>query len=1109
MLSIDAYTPTTPRRHRSSRISFLVVWCMLLASILLGAHAASAQQVGGIIVGTVTDATGAIIPNAALAITNVDTGVVFHTVTNGSGRFQTESLRPGNYSVNASASGFGTQTTRVELTVNQHLVTDFALSIGNQQQTVTVTQAAPLLQVATSDLSNIRDTKSVNDLPLNSRNFTQLIALGPGVVPYFEGTPGFASNARRGTSSYSLNGIRPTSDWNSIKIEGLDNGGNHNGFDNVVFPPPDAIQEFNSQTSAADSQYGQAAGGFINVILKSGTEHFHGDLYEFHRDAALDAKNLFDSHTGKIPHFVMNQFGGTLGGPVMFPHLYNPAKKSTFFFFSVQLDRRRQAQTNLTTVPTALMHQGNFSELGTTLFDPKSTRELPNGTYTRDEFATPYLIPTNRIDPVGANIVNLYPLPNLPGTANNFLYNGIYQFNAWTTDLKVDHYFANNDTLSLRGSMGNLHTFQPGALPPPANGDIDGGHETFPDYQLAAIWSHVISANKVNEARAGFSRLINHRININSGTDVMTEIGIPGANTGSVLTSGLGRLAPNGFQALGDGGFTPAVVASNNFQYDDSFSWVLGKHSLRFGGNVERKQYNAFQAIVPRGEMIFDGSFTDNPANTSGTGQPLADVLLGYPVTGDIQIIDGTRGFRRTELGFFFQDDWSVAPNLTLNLGIRYENFLGYPWTEVQNREAQFLPSTGTLVQVGTNGVPRSGSAGDNNNFGPRVGLAYQLDKKTVVRSAYAIFYAAPEYEITRSIAFNPPFTGTFRFSNNSLDTSSARVVEDGFERTSVLNGAALNALQQNSRLPYVQQWNLAVQRELPYESALTIAYVGNKATKLRDQYDENQAVPGPGDVNSRRPYPQFNSIQLTSFTSGSTYSGLQASLEKRLTHGLSFLASYTWSHCIDGSSIFGQDHQNSLNLAADKGACEYDIRNLFVYSFSWNIPYGKSWNAVARTALGGWQTNGIVRLSTGTPFEVLSGTNTLNNGGEEQRADVVPGCNSRPAHRGINMWFDPACYQVPAQFQYGNSRRNSVYGPGTTQGDLSVFKGFALSRNADSTSQLQFRAEAFNLTNTPQLNNPNNTIGVPGAGTISSAGSPASFERTSRQLQLALKLIF
>ena len=507
---------------------------------------------------------------------------------------------------------------------------------------------------------------------------------------------------------------------------------------------------------------------------------------------------------------------------------------------------------------------------------------------------------------------------------NNFTSDASRLYNSWQTDYKIDHYVTPTHVITFRGSTGNTDIVEGMPLPLPAAAAV--GPSKFPVGQYSVIDRITISSTKLNEFRFGLTRLNMQLIQPNAGKNIAQQLGIQGVNIGDFITSGLQRVQPTGYQVLGDDPYNPATLVTNNFQTEDVFYWNRGKHALRFGGRLDRRQYNAFQSSAIRGIQNFSGVYTNNPASSSGTGNSLADMLLGAPISGNIVILEGIRGFRRWEVGTFIQDDWKLSQRLTVNLGLRYELFPQYPWIEVGNRQSVLLLPSQQLVTVGTNGVPLSGANVDKNNFAPRIGLAYRLTNKTILRSAYGIYYAAPQFEINKNLAINPPFAGSYSFTNNQLDFSGARRVEQGFERSFSAAGAAIRGLEQNLAMPYVEQWNLNLQRQLPYDTLLTVAYVGTKGVKLRDEIDLNQPRPGAGAVASRRPYPYFGSIIDTEFRASSIYHGLQATFEKRYAKGLSFLASYTWGHAIDDTSLFGGDHQDMLNLRADRGNSPYDV---------------------------------------------------------------------------------------------------------------------------------------------------------------------------------------
>lgn len=1074
-------------------------WTLLFLAIVACATVLLGQVETGLIVGSVSDPSGAFIPSANILIKSAATGLSTKIVSNQAGRFQSPPLKPGDYEVTVTAAGFKSSVEHVRVDVNDRIVADVKLTVGDTSESVVVQASTAQLEAETSTLGNVRPQRAVADLPLNARNFATLIFLAPGTVASFDrDSSSLSGTTRRGVSNVSVNGVRPTNDWNSLLIEGLDDSENHNAFGAVVFPPVDAIQEFQVQTSGADAQFGRAAGGFTNVVLKSGGRDFHGALFEFLRNSEFDANNFF-AQPGASTHFILNQFGGTLGGPVVIPHVYNAGRKKTFFFLAAQIDRRRQAQAFVSTVPTALMHTGDFSQIANVIYDP-----LTQSGNKREPFAG-NVIPANRFNASGKGLIDLYPSHNASGLVNNYTSDASRIYNSWQTDFKIDQYLSDTHVVTFRGSVGNTDIVEGLPLPLPAAASV--GPSRFPVRQFSLIDRITLSPAMLNEFRFGFTRLNMQLIQPNAGNNLADQLGIPGVNAGDLITSGLPRVTPSGYQVLGDDPFNPAKLVTNNFQTEDVFYWTHGKHALRFGGRLDRRQYNAFQSSAIRGILNFTGVYTNNPASPAATGNSLADMLLGAPVNGNINILNGIRGFRRWEVGTFVQDDWKATQRLTLNLGLRYELYPGYPFVEVADRQSVLLLTSQQLVQVGTNGIPRSGADLDKNNFAPRIGLAYRLTPKTVLRSAYGIYYAAPQFEINRNLAINPPFAGAFTFTNNQADFANARTLNEGFDRTFSAAGATIRGLERDLAMPYVQQWNFNVQRQLPGDTLLTVAYVGTKGVKLRDEIDLDQARPGPGAASVRRPYPYFSSIIDTEFRANSAYHALQATFEKRYAKGLNFLASYTWGHAIDDAALFGGDHQDMLNLRADRGNSPYDVRHTFTFSFNYEMPFARSASGLKAGLIRGWQMNGILRLSTGLYLEPTVGPNNLNGSGF-QRPDVVPGCNWRLSDPTPNRWFDPSCFAIPVQYTFGNAGRNIIEGPGTHNLDLSLFRNIYLTRG-DVPKQLQLRGEVFNITNTPQFNNPNTTIGVAQSGVINSAGSPSSFQRIQRQIQLSVKLLF
>jgi hypothetical protein len=1073
--------------------------------------AAVAQVDTGTIAGTLVDASGGALANAVVLIRSQDTGLERKLATNATGRYVSPPLPPGVYRITGEMPGFRRTSATITLTLNQRAVVDLTLEVGATEQQVTVTAEAALLESENSTVGNVRTEQAVKDLPLNGRNFAQLIGLAAGVVPAQTQAQGLALTAVRGTTANSVNGAGFRS--NRFLVDGLDNTENHNGQGVLINPPVEAIQEFSVQTSVPPAEFGHG-GGNINIRMKSGTRELHGAMFEFLRNSSLDARNFFDP-AGDIPPFRMNQFGFVVGGPVFIPSVYNRDRNKTFFFFNYEGIRTRQAQTFLSTVPTADFKRGDFSASPNQIFDPHTARQTVQGV-VRDPYPG-NRIPESHFDPVGRNVLALYPDPNAGGIAANYLANPSQTTDANNWDLKIDQNFSQSDQAFFRYSRHNTDQFIPGALPAPAWGNTAAGVSRFPLHQFVASYTHTFSPTVVNEVRAGVGRLFIDARHPNYGVNVAEQVGIPGINGGDdVLRSGLPQMNISGFQVMGDSGFRPGIIISENWQYSDALSWFSGAHSFKFGIEYMRRRYNLLQTTAAHGIYNFTGAYTQNLINSARTGIGAADLLLGTPESGNINALGGIRGYRRSELALYIQDSWKLTSSLTMNWGLRYELFPGFPWVEVYDRMANFLPDRGDVFVVNTTDLPeRSGTTLDKNNFGPRIGLAYKLRNRTVIRAAYGIYYQGEPVPETNLPGVNPPFTGSVGFNNNRADFAGARRLAQGFPLpdTNVYptEGAALFSVEGEFALPYTQQWNASVQRQFDANVVVTVNYVGTKGTGNILAPNINQARPGPGAVAARRPYPRFNNINEVSSSGSSTYHSLQATAEKRLSSGVSFLAAYTWAHAIDdGGFISGR--QNLYDLSAERGNGSFDLRHRLVTSWTWDLPFGKGRRflsvatGAAERILGGWQVNGIQSIYSGLPFTVTSSINTLNGSGG-QRANRIGDGRLSQSERTLDRYFDIDAFVTPAQYQFGNSGTNILKGPGTVQFDFSAFKHIQLGSNEQR--RLQFRTEFFNLFNTPQFNNPNAAVGNVNMGRITSAGSKPTLQRTSRQIQFALKLYF
>jgi hypothetical protein len=1057
----------------------------------------------GTIAGVVKDPSGAVVAGATVAIRNVGTGAVHKAFTNSIGEYVSGPLPPGDYTVAAQSSGFRETIAKLTLTLNQRAVLDLALVVGGSDQQVEVTSDTPLVESETSTLDNVRTEQAVKDLPLNGRNFTELIGLATGVMPAQTQTQSLAATAVRGVVANSVNGMGFRA--NQFLIDGLDNTENHNGQGVILNPPVEAIQEFSVETSVPPAEFGRG-GGNINVRIRSGTRDLHGTAFEFLRNSALDAKNFFDP-PGKITPFRMNQFGFALGGPVMLPRLYNHDRNKTFFFVDYEGIRVQQAQTFISTVPTPAMKAGIFPTASGIIYDPTTAVTTAQGVQR-----TPYTnntIPASEVSKVGQNLINLYPDPNLGGIASNYLYTPAQTTNSNNYDIKIDQSFGASNQAFFRYSKQNTNQLVPGNLPDPAVGSTNAGTFVIPTHQFVMSDTQTLSPHVVNETRAGIGRLYILTEQANYGVDVANQVGIPGINGGNdPLRTGLPTINVTGFSPLGDSGTKPGIIVSENWQYSDNLSWFTGRHSFKFGAQVIRRRYNLLQTNAAHGIYDVTGVYTQNLITPAKTGNGGADLLLGVPADGNINALTGTRGYRRTEMAFFVQDNWRLGQNLTVNWGLRYEAFPGFPWVEVYNRMSNFIPSLGQVVNVGTPQLPeRSATRNSWMYFGPRLGLAYKIGNHMVLRAAYGVYYEGEPIPETNLPGSNPPFTGSVAFTNDKTNYPAAITLAQGFPAPTTTvyptAGASLQAIDGNFRVPYAQQWNLGLQREFRGGIVVSASYVGTKGTALVLDPDVNQPVPGPGAVAMRRPYPLFAGIPTVESVGNSIYHSMQLSAEKRFAKGLSFLLSYTLSHAIDQGDFLTAP-QNSLNFTQDRGNGAFDVRNHFSGSWTWALPghWCQPWN----TLLGRWQLNGIASIYSGLPFTVTSSVNTLNGSGTQRVNRIGSGVLPASA-RSLQEYFNIADFVIPALYQFGNSGRDILKGPGTAQFDGSLFKNFHYS-GSDRT-YVQFRCEVFNVANAPQFNNPASAVGNPAAGTITSAGSKPTLQRTSRQIQLALKLYF
>ena len=1074
-------------RLKSSILSLLA---LMIVGMSVEVYAQTAQ-----ITGRLSDSSGAVIPGARVGVTNEKTGIGRETVSNNEGYYTIPLLPPGEYRVSVRKEGFKPLVqVNVVLNVEQVARLDFTMQPGELSETVTITSDAPLMNTETSSVGQVVDNKTVVTLPLNGRNYSQLAVLAPGATP----NPG-----SRTEDGFSLNGNRLFQ--NSYQVDGADNNNYIFGVDTnttqALRPSVDAIQEFKVETANYSAEYGRAAGGVISVAIKSGTNNLHGSAFEFLRNDKLDAANFFANRNRlRKPPLRYNQFGGTVGGPVWKDH--------TFFFFSYQGTRIRSSDTAVVTVPTADQRRGIFGT--TNIFDPGN---VVNGARAQFENNT---IPVSRMDPVGLKLAALYPNPNQPGAVNNYASIQRQTDDANQYDVRGDHSFDPAHKVFARYSRSDRGRIRSSIFAAPGNG---GAFATQPLNQMPQAWSvaggytWVVSASAVNELRINYTKNNSEQLAL-APKSLYEEFGIKGVPAFDGLT-GLPTINVTNYTGLGDRTFAPNPKQAKMFQISDGFSLTKGEHGMKFGGEFWQLLGYAGTSNTARGSLTFNGQFTSRVPGT-GIGNAIADLLLGQTSNAQLttrQIVN----MESQNYGVYFNDNWKVSPRLTLNLGLRYEFMTRF--VERDNRHASFdlnpgSPTYGTVVLARDgNHRARTFSDPDRNNFAPRLGFAWKVTDKTVVRGGGGIFYGGVGYyAVGQTTAASPPFFLNITYPTATTAAISSLVLANGFPADALSLSRVVNpatgAQLYNYPFPTVYQGNLSIERDLFAGFVGTVAYVGNSTTHLNGQIDMNAPVPGPGAVNPRRPFPTFGAINLFTGFGHSSYNSLQLKLERRFRNGFSFLSSYTWSHALDNTqdtedTTIATLPQNQFNTNAEKSSSGYDLRHRSVTSIIYDLPLGRegkwlSGSKAARAILGGFQLGGIFVMQTGQPVNPGVAGNPANTTNPIRPNRLADG-NLPRGERTIDRWFDKTAFAVPAAFTFGNSGRNVLVAPGLINLDLLVARNFTIT----DRTRLEFRGEFYNATNTAHFGRPNAVIGSPQAGTITNTATP------NRQIQLGLRLVF
>ena len=1097
---------------------------LLLALLVLMPPLARAQAGKAELFGLVVDTSGLPAPQATVELEEQATQVKQSSTTTEAGEYHFFGLAPGKYKISATKQGFRAyQQEGLQLRVADRISLDIRLELGDVVQTVDVTAAAPLLQTTTGTVSQVVEQKKVVTLPLDGRNFIPLLALSPGVA------------LPPGSFFPRVNGSRPrTSEYIYDGIGVLQPEPGQVAF----YPIIDAIEEFRLNTNSYSAEYGRSNGGVILVTQKSGTNDYHGTLFEFFRNEKLNARNLFAT-TGPKPLFRRNQYGFVFGGPIR--------KQKTFFYADYQGSRQLVGVVRTSTVPTSRQRQGVFS---TPIYDPASTQQT-GGSFRRDQFPN-NTIPPDRFDSAALKELDRFPLPNVfsgssEATANNYRRTGNEQLYQDQFDVRLDHQLSS--TQRVFGRYSYLRDDSRPVTPlPDGSGTITtgviGNTLTRAD-GIVVEHSWTLTPGSLNQLRFGYTRRGFNRDELRLGVPASESSGVP-----NIPSSSFADVFPvfqtTGLQQLGPSSNTNSEFTTSVTQLIDTFSTQKGRHSLKFGADLRWEELNVLQPPNPTGLFQFVQQSTGrlNPSGSvvANTGNAFASFLLGQVNSFSIDLQDQKLRPRAAISEFFVQDDWKVNARLSLNLGLRYT--LNFPSTEADDQSAVFNLSTQQLDFVGKDGTPRSVRDLEKHNFGPRVGLAFRLTDSFVIRAGYGLTWIEQAGITTPFTTPSFPFIETV--GQRSLDNINPAFVLSSGPTVQITEpnpdsglGQGVFGVDRHNGSGYAQQWNLMLQQTFGQNWSVEAGYLGSKLTRLGvpdvnlnqltvdqlalgpqltqlvpnpyfGQIPPSSSIGGPRIARQQllRPYPRFTTVSLYRNNIGnSVYHSFQGRVEKRFSQGLTFTTAYTFSKLIDdASSVFDAailtgpvanfPVADSFNRKLERDRSNGDIPHIFSSGFVYELPVGKGrrvdLGGWLQLLLGDWQLAGIIRLQSGIPVVVTQATNFNSFAGFGTQR---PNRNSDPElpaeQRTTARYFDTAAFATAPQFTIGNSSRNPVRGPDYRTADVMVGKTFALTERF----RLEFRAEAFNLTNTPPLGNPNGNFGTVAFGTITTAGDPRVFE--------------
>lgn len=1095
----------------------------LCLTVLALSHPSFGQTPQASVKGVVTDPGGAAVAGAEVQAKHTATGVMNSTVTNDQGLYSFPALPIGGWDFSVQKQGFSRwAAASVTLTTSQALELNATLQLGAVSETISVSATATTLETRSSDVGQLVESKTIEDMPLGDRRSMNMISIIGGAV--------FVDYSAGAKPNFSLAGGRTQS-----QMLWIDGGSGQNmrlGVGQMdIDPPVEVVQEVKVLANNYAAEYGGSAGGVIVTTTKSGGNQFRGSLFEYLRNDKLDAANFFAPVEGnrkvKAP-LRYNVFGGTLGGPIR--------KDRTFFFFAYEGSRRSEGSTRTLTVPTAEQRAGDFSRTFNAagavipIYDPDTTQNV-GGRLVRTAFPD-NRIPANRLDPVAVNLMQFFPLPNRPpdnlSGANNYRANGGVSLTRDNILSKVDHNAGERNKLSIRHLFNNDDRVSKAIYPVAAAETVTDqpAHQQY----IFGQWTRVFSTAVVNEARFNYGRRFADAVSKGLDGDWPAKIGLK-----NVPPDAFPQFNPAGFASLGAGTHRRLSTPITNLQFVDSLSWVTGRHTLKFGGDVRRSFIMDQLRSSISGQATFSVLPTGQPG-VAASGNGLATMLLGFPTAFTIR---DTPALRRASwyVAAFAQDDWTVTRDLTLNLGLRWE--VDTPIRDLDNRMNGFDPNQinpvsgtpGVVRFAGVNGWRTAPFDTDLNNFGPRFGFAWKPfgSTKTVVRGGYGIFFAHPYdhgaptsaslgYEY--SLALNTPdngITAPFYLRNGVPAEATAPTLDDAFGAVRVGQNptTAVTFYETNRRTGYAHMFNFSIQREIGGGAIAELSYLSNLSRKLAgSNLPINQIRPellGPGAAQKDRPFPQFTnvSVNLPSLGVSSYHAGLLR-IEKRFSSGFNLLSTYTYSKFLnnvdEGGATLGNEvstYSDYYNRRADWGPSENDIRHRFTLSSVYEIPFGKGrrWGGESplRYVLGDWGIGCVGTIQSGAPFTVVTQANTTNAfSAGSLRADVLRSPNLDGADRSLSRWFDTGAFAQPALYRFGNQGINQLRADGRVILNLSVLRNFALRESV----KLQFRGEFFNAPNHPDFNTPGATFGAPGFGVVNSATA-------ARQVQLGVRVVF